>query len=197
MSIGKFVPVALMFGIFAFLYVYIGAVLGFILWISFFTWAMFFAAGPNYQLRVKRLPKNIIGALAGAVFAIVFIQFVPVLMGWGLSLPLTLGLLAGAAAFFILLLELTNWFEYAVAYFIGFAGYFAYAFGGGNAPGLKWGAYDPNSIVGNFVSFAVLMLVGYALGYITATLKRLILNAEGVPEVEHEQIFDVERRQQQ
>jgi len=170
MSISKFVPVALIFGFFAFLYVYIGAVLGIILWISFFTWAMFFAAGPNYQLRVKRLPKNIIGAM-------------------------TLGLLAGIAAFFILLLELTNWFEYAVAYFIGFAGYFAYAFGGGNAPGLQWGAYDPNNIVGNFVSFVVLLLVGYLLGYITATLRRWVLNVEGVPEVEHEQIFDVERRQ--
>ena len=192
MTFGKFLPVALMIGASAGLFVYVGALLGIVLWVPFFSWAMFFAVGPNHSVRMKRLPKDVVALVGGTAFAVAFIALIPVLTKMGLTFPVTGAILAFLAATIIVLLELTSLWEYAPGYFISFAGYFAYAFGAGTAA--KLGAYDSKNALMSFVYFSALLISGFILGVITSWLREAILNAEGVPIEQQQTVFDKEQK---
>ena len=187
MSFVKFLPVALMVGVTAAAYLFAGAQLGIVLWVPFLTWALFYATGPSHAMRMKRLSRNILGAVGGTFFAAVFILLIPVLTSWGLSFPVTVAVLGFFAGTLIILLELTSWLEYATAYFVAFAGYFAYAFGAGQA---QLGGYSPDNVALSVGSYILLLLLGYALGVITGWLRDVILSAAKVPMESRETVFD-------
>lgn len=180
MTIKKFIPVALMISLVAALYV-IGAnwLKVSALWAPFISWPLYFIAGA----KPSRLHKEVIG-LSGGVLAgyLVLLAVGPVsgAIGATLGLPLIVFLVA----FIIVMLELTDWFELAPAYFFAFAGYFAYFFGNfaGNATAFQ--AMFP---------FWGLLMAGLALGYLTALLRKKILEKEGVFGAAQDTVFDKEQ----
>lgn len=180
----KFLPVTINVGIWVFLWLWVGLKLELALWIPFVGWALWYSIGPTWALRTKRFPKNLIAAIGGTAYAVVFILLIPVFTDifGGFAIPV-LGFLAGMS---IVLLELTKWFEWAVGYFFAFAGYFAFAFAG-----------EAFGATGNYFQdvplYLVLILAGFGLGFITDTIRFKILRAEGLPtEAEMKTIFDKE-----
>jgi len=93
-------------------------------------------------------------------------------------------------AFLIVMLELTDWFELAPAYFFAFAGYFAYVFGG--FAGTMASSTDYAMAM---VPFFLLLMLGLGLGYITALLRKKILEKEGVYGQDQKTVFDKENNQ--
>lgn len=164
----KFLPVTLNVGIWVFIWLWVGLAYNLVLWIPFISWAMWYMVGPTWSVRKKRFHKNIIGALGGTLYAAVFIALIPAFSSvfGSFAIPV-LGFLAGMT---IVLLELTNWFEYATAYFFTFAGYFAFAFGG----------FASGAIFQDILYFLALILAGFLLGFITDTIRVYILKAEGL-----------------
>jgi hypothetical protein len=180
MPITKFLPVALMIGVVAGLWMIVSAKLSLVPWVPFISWALFFGAGAG---KFKRVPKEIIGLTGGVIAAVVLLYLLPVANGifgetWGLPF---LVFLAGTI---IVLLELTNWFELAPAYFYSFAGFFAYLFGGFAGTTTM----SPQLII----TFWVLLLIGTGLGILTGFLRGAILGAVGVPQDQRKTIFDKE-----
>ena len=180
LSTKKFFPVALMVGILAALYIIVGMKLNLILWVPFISWALFFIAGSKYS----RLPKEIIGLTGGLVFAALLLWLLPTFINlfganWGLPILVFL------VAFLIVMLEVTNWFELAPAYFFSFAGFFALLFGGSVPAQMTWG---------NIFTFWYLLMIGLGLGVITSFLRSRILDLLKVPLEERQTIFDKEKR---
>lgn len=179
-STKKFIPVAVMVGILAALFVFIGMKLNFILWVPFISWALFFIAGAKYS----RIHKEIIGLTGGLLFAAILLFLLPIFMkifGNVLALPILVFLVA----FLIVILELTDWFELAPAYFFSFAGYFALLFGG-SAPAQMTGQ--------NIFTFWYLLMLGLILGVITQFLRDGIFDFLKVPPEERQTVFDKEKK---
>lgn len=179
-SIGKFIPVAAMVGVLGALYVMVGTKLNFILWVPFISWALFFMAGAKYS----RLHKEIIGLTGGLFFAAVLLYLLPFfgeIFGANWSLPVLVFL----AVFFIVLLELTDWFELAPAYFFGFAGYFAVLFGGSATAQMSWG---------NIFSCWYLLMLGLGLGVLTQFFRNAIFDFLGVLPEQRQTVFDKEKK---
>lgn len=184
-SLGKFLPVTIHVGVWVFLWLWVGLTYSLILWLPFISWATWYAIGPTWELRKKRALKNVVGAFGGTIVAIVFIMLIPFFTSifGDFAIPV-LGFLAGM---FIVLLELTDLFEWALGYFYAFASYFAFAFAGA-----AFGATE--SHVTNFMIFFGHLLVGFVLGAITDIVRVKILKAEGLfTEGEQQTIFDKER----
>ncbi|MFH1714439.1 MAG: DUF1097 domain-containing protein [Candidatus Nealsonbacteria bacterium] len=181
MKFKAFLPVAIMIGVVAAVYVFVAQYLEIsALWVPFISWPLYFIAGA----KPSRLHKEIIGLTGGIIFGfLTLVVVVPMgnIFGAVLSLPLTVFL----AAIIIVLLELTDWFELAPAYFFSFAGYFAYLFGGFG------GAEATNASV--IPLFWVLLMVGLGLGYMTAFLRRKILENQGIFGADQKTVFDKER----
>lgn len=193
----KFLPVTINVGIWAFVWLWVGLQYGLVLWIPFISWSMWYIIGPTWTLRKKRFPKNLIGAISGTIYAIAFILLIPaateIFGPYGIP---ALGFLAGMT---IVLLELTNWFEYAMSYFFTFGGYFAYAFGGSFGAAGDYASIFQGSIGALFgytqdvVYFLALILAGFLLGFITDFFRYHILKAEGLgDESMQKTIFDKE-----
>jgi len=182
MSFKKFIPVSLMVAFFAALYILIAPYLKISsLWVPFISWPLYFIAGA----KPSRLHKEIFGLAGGTIFG-----FLTILVS-GILTPM-LGAYALAAtvfvvAFLIVTLELTDWFELAPAYFFAFAGYFAYVFGG--FAGVMSTSTDYALAM---IPFTLLLLLGLGLGYITALLRKKILEKEGVYGKDQETVFDKE-----
>lgn len=181
----KFLPVALMIGVAAGLVVYASSALSAsypwagVIWPIFIGWALYFMAGA----KVSRMHKYILGLTGGVVYGwlVLFVLgFFTNIFGATLALPIIVFL----AATSIVLLELTDWFELAPAYFFSFAAYFAFLFGGFGGEGVT------NTMAAFYVW--VLVMAGLAVGFITATLRKLILNVERVPFECQGTIFDKE-----
>jgi hypothetical protein len=137
-------------------------------------------AGAKYS----RLHKEIIGLTGGVVFAAVLLYLLPFfgkIFGASWSLPVLVFL----AVFLIVLLELTDWFELAPAYFFGFAGYFALLFGG-SAPA--------QMTSGNLFSYWYLLMLGLGLGVLTQFFRNAIFDILKVPPEQRETVFDKEKR---
>lgn len=180
MSFTKFFPVAVMVGILAAIWVIIGSKLALVLWVPFLSWALFFGAGGG---KFNRVPKEIIGLTGGLAAAAILVYFLPVVSSfvgasWGLPTLVFL------AATIIVLLELTNWFELAPAYFYSFAGFFAFLFGGFMGSEMNFTM---------IFTFWVLLLIGTGFGVATGFLRVVILNALGVSKEQQKTIFDKER----
>lgn len=180
MTISKFIPVAAAVGILAALWIIVGVKFGLVLWVPFLSWALFFGAGAG---KFSRVPKEVIGLLGGTLAAVLVVWLLPAFtqyLGGFWALP-ALVFLAGFA---IVMLELTNWFELAPAYFYSFAGFFAYLFGGFAGTTMM----NPQMIT----MFVLLLLAGTALGVISGFLRKAILNTLGVPPEQQKTIFDKE-----
>ncbi|MFH1462175.1 MAG: DUF1097 domain-containing protein [bacterium] len=183
MSFKKFLPVALMIAIVAAVYVIVVQYLKVsAIWVPFISWPLYFIAGA----KPSRLHKEIIGLTGGMFFGyLTLVVAAPMTNVFGavLGLPLTVFLVALT----IVLLELTDWFELAPAYFFAFAGYFAYLFGGFGGP--------EATNVSVMLPFWILLMVGLGLGYLTAALRKKILEKQGVYGTAQKTVFDKERPQ--
>jgi len=182
MPFSKFLPVAASVGMLAAVWVGIGSAYSLVLWVPFLSWALVFGAGAG---KISRVPKEVIGLVGGTVAAIIVVLLLPMVtsvVGGTLALPI-LVFLAGTS---IVLLELTNWFELAPAYFFSFAGYFAYLFGGF--------AGGSAVTVESTVMYLVLLLVGTGLGVATIMLRKFWLDMMKVPQDQRQTIFDRERK---
>ncbi len=159
---------------------------------------MWYVIGPTLHIRKKRFIENVIGALGGVVYAVVFLMLIPVLVGLfgSFTIPV-LGFLAGMT---IVLLELTRLFEVATSYFFTFAGYFAFVFAAGAFGAMgdygilfsgSYGAFA--SYVGDAFQYALLILVGFAIGFTTDTMRFWILSMQGLKdETQQKTVFDSE-----
>jgi hypothetical protein len=183
MSFTKLLPVAASVGILAALWVFIGNAFALVLWVPFLSWALVFGAGAG---KLSRVPKELIGLVGGTTTAIIVVLLLPVfteILGATFALP-ALVFLAGTI---IIMLELTNWFELAPAYFFSFAGYFAYLFGG----------FAGNSAVTmeSTIMYVVLLFVGTGLGVTTVLVRNLLFDIMKVPREERQTVFDKEKKQ--
>lgn len=175
-------PVAGSVGLLAALWVTIGSAYALVLWVPFLSWALVFGAGAG---KLSRIPKEIIGLVGGTLFGALVVYLLPTatsMVGATLGLP-ALVFLAGTI---IVLLELTNWFELAPAYFFSFAGFFAYLFGGF--------AGEAGMTVSSVAMYLALLLTGTGLGAATVLIRTFLLNAMKVPADQRQTIFDRERR---
>ncbi len=182
MTFTKFFPVALMIAVVAALFVLIAPMLGVSsLWVPFISWPLYFIAGA----KPSRLHKEILGLTGGMLAGFVTIFLLgPFASIFGATLALPMAILL--VAFVIVILELTDWFELAPAYFFAFAGYFAYVFGG-------FGGVSATPL-NAMPAFWALLMVGLALGYLTAFMRKKILEKGGLFGTAQETVFDKERQ---
>jgi len=179
MTIIQFLPVPIMVGILAMISVWGANAIGVPVWPLFITWALYFLAGSRFS----RVVKEVVGVTGGIAFGYATLWLAPKYAGvfgsvWGL--PLTVF----TVAFVIVLLEYTNWFELAPAYFFTFAGYFAYVFGMFGGPGTN----AENSLI----PFWLISLAGLGFGIVTAALRKKILEMEGIYGEAQKTVFDKE-----
>ena len=184
MTFKKFIPVSLMIAAVAAIYILVAPYLKISsLWVPFISWPLYFIAGA----KPSRLHKEIFGLAGGIILGFLTILvsgiLTPMLGGYALAATVFI------AAFIIVMLELTDWFELEPAYFFAFAGYFAYVFGG--FAGVMSTSADYALAM---VPFALLLLLGLGLGYITALLRKKILEKEGLYGKDQETVFDKENR---
>jgi hypothetical protein len=182
MTIGKFLPVAASVGALAALWVAIGSAQGWVLWVPFLSWALVFGAGAG---KLNRIPKEVIGLIGGTVAGALVVYLLPAFssfLGGTLALPVLI-FIAGTA---IVMLELTNWFELAPAYFFSFAGFFAYLFGGF--------AGEAGMTVSSLWMYTGLLLLGTCLGIATIFLRKFWLDLMKVPMDQRQTIFDKEKK---
>jgi len=181
LTISKFIPVAITIGALAAFSILLSAWAGYPVWPVFISWGLYFIAGA----KPSRLYKEVIGLTGGILFGFATLWAVPFfndIFGSALGLSLTVF----TAAFLIVMLELTDWFELSPAYFISFAGYFAYVFGN-FAPGL--------SPAEAMVPFWFLVMIGLAFGYASATIRKKVLENQGVFGTSQKTIFDKDKEQ--
>lgn len=184
MNFTKFLPVSIMVATFAAAWVLIGQYYSLALWVPFISWPLYFVYDPD-ATKLKRIPKEVVGLLGGIVFGYVTLWLAPQIgnfSGATWALPLTVFLVA----FSIVMLELTSLFELAPAYFFSYAGYFAYVFGG------FAGAYSLDVAFQAMLPYGALILVGLAIGLVTAYLRRVILQTEGLYGLAQKTVFDKE-----
>ena len=191
MTVKKFIPVSLMIAVIAALYVLVGPYLKIgglmlnVLWVPFISWPLYFIAGA----KPSRIHKEAFSLAGGVIFGFLTIWALPYsnnLFGSILGMPVVILFVA----FIIVMLELTDWFELAPAYFFAFAGYFAYVFGG-FAGTLK----DPGDYAYAMIPFYLTLMIGLLLGYVTAYLRKKILEKEGIFGAAQETVFDKEKPQ--
>src|SRR3990167_4621277 len=183
-TFGNYLPVALFVGVVAALVVYASSALGAsypwagAVWIVFISWALYFMAGA----KASRIHKYVLG-LVGGVFAawltLALVSFVTGIVGPTLGLPVTVFFIAVA----IILLELTDWFELAPAYFFAYASYFAFVFGG-------FGGDVSNGT--QAISVWAMLMAGLVGGWLTSTIRTAIFNVEQVPLEHRGTVFDRE-----
>lgn len=182
MTFKKFIPVSLMIAAVAAIYILAAPYLKISsLWVPFISWPLYFIAGA----KPSRLHKEIFGLAGGTIFGFltIFVSGALASMLGSYSLAATVFIVA----FIIVMLELTDWFELAPAYFFAFAGYFAYVFGGFD--GIMSTSTDYALAM---VPFFLLLLLGLGLGYVTALLRKKILEKEGLYGKDQETVFDKE-----
>lgn len=160
-------------------YLKVGAI-----WVPFISWPLYFAIGA----KPSRLHKEVFGLTGGIIFGyLTLFASGPIssVVGSTLGLPVTVFFVA----FIILILELTDWFELATAYFFAYAGYFAYVFGGFG------GEYSLSTAAKSMIPYWILLMVGLVLGVLTAASRKKILEKEGVYGAAQETIFDKEKKE--
>lgn len=182
MTFSKFFPVALMVALSAAVYVIAAQYLKVTaLWVPFISWPLYFVVGSKFS----RIHKQIIALTGGILFGYLTLLAVgPIsnIVGSNLGLPVTVFFVA----FIIVMLELTDLFELAPAYFFSYAGYFAYLFGGFAGQGVSNAAA--------MVPYWILLMVGLGLAVITAFLRTNILNMFGVRGEAQVTVFDKEKK---
>ena len=187
-SLSKWTPIALMVGVLAGGTVYLSGQVGPMwapagaVWVPFISWALYFIAGG----KVSRLHKYVLALVGGILYGWITIVIGNWLNG-AVGAAYGYAITVFAVATSIVLLELTDWFELAPAYFFGYAGYFAYVFG--HYPGSVAGQEDSFWIT---IPYIILTLFGLFLGWLTVTLKGIMLDKMGVPMDQRNTVFDKE-----
>lgn len=186
LTFSKFLPVPIMIGIVAAVWVWLTDVVtveGYplVAWVPFLSWALHFMAGA----KMSRVSKEAVGLTGGIVFA-VFALVAMMQLGSTLG-QFTMPVIVFFAAFFIVLLEWTDLFELAPAYFFSFAGYFAFLFGGFMGTEMN---------MQHIIWYWVLIMIGLGIGVLTAELRKWILSSQGVSEADQQTVFDREMRMQ-
>ncbi len=187
----KFFVVACFVGLFAALDVYfqnmISATPGMgwvgATWVVFIAWALYFISGA----KLTRIHKDFFALLGGLILAIATIKIGGALTEVWKGGPLeawAFPVVVFFDAVIIVMLELTDWFELAPAYFFGFAGFFGFYFG--NFDGQMSDPFTAG------MHHLILSVVGLILGLITATGRVKILLAMGVPLENQQTVFDKE-----
>ncbi len=191
MTFSKFFPVAFMVAVVAAVWIWVGQVYAVALWVPFISWAMYFVYDPA-ATKLNRIPKEIIGLTGGILLGYVTLWLNPILggvVGASFGLPLTVFLVA----FTIVMLELTDWFELAPAYFFAYAGYFAYVFGGfGGAILADYSNLLPVAVA-SLVPYWILILIGLGIGLFTAYARKVMLGRMGLYGSMQKTVFDKER----
>ncbi|MBI2021256.1 DUF1097 domain-containing protein [Candidatus Daviesbacteria bacterium] len=158
MKLTKFLPIPLIVGVLAFLWMVVSAQYNLLAWVAFITWGAYFLAGINTRSAVREAVSFTLGIIFGWVIVVVGTALTPSLGTY--AFPVTVGL----AGFTIVLLELVPWFDMAPGYFLGAAAFFA--------AGAK-----PE--VGTFMSVWVPGMLGLALGVLTGYLRGMVFSAGG------------------
>ena len=182
MTLKKFIPVSLMVAAFAAIYIFVAPYLKISsLWVPFISWPLYFIAGS----KPARLHKEIFSLAGGIIFGFLTIFFsgllTPILGNYALAATVFI------VAFLIVMLELTDWFELAPAYFFAFAGYFAYVFGG-----FAGKLATTTDYAMAMIPFFLLLMLGLGLGLVTASLRKKILEKEGLYGKDQQTVFDKE-----
>jgi len=152
------------------------------LWVPFISWPLYFLVGAK---PVSRVGKEIIGLIGGVLFGwLTIVAIAPVMTIFG---SYALPVIVFCVAFIILILELTNWFELATAYFFAYAAYFAYFFGG---VGGYYAAGQPAQAMWPVI---VLLMVGLFLGFFTANARKKLLEKAGLYGADQKTVFDKEK----
>ncbi|HEY4525169.1 MAG TPA: DUF1097 domain-containing protein [Candidatus Paceibacterota bacterium] len=183
-SFAKFLPVALMIGASAGLVVYLSATLSSsypwagAVWLIFISWALYFMAGAKAS-RMHKYALGLTGGIVAGWLTLAALSYVSSVVGSTWGLPVTVFFIATA----IVLLELTDWFELAPAYFFSYAAYFAFVFGG-------FGGDVSNGT--QAISVWAMLMAGLVVGWLTSTIRTAIFNVEQVPLEHRGTVFDRE-----
>jgi len=180
MTFTKFLPIPVIIGLLAAFSLFVANWFSVPVWAIFISWALYFIAGA----KPSRLPKEVIGLTGGIAFGYITLWAMPYftnVFGATFGLPATVFVVC----FVIVLLELTDWFELAPAYFFSFAGYFAYVFGNFGGVGLTT---PENSLW----PFWLATMIGLVFGYVSAYLRTTILEKEGIFGSAQNTVFDKE-----
>lgn len=156
MSISKFLPVPVIVGVAAFLFMVISAQLSLLAWVAFITWGGFFLSGISTKSAIRETIAFSLGVLLGVVIVLLGTNLTPLLGAY--AFPVVVGL----AAFVIVLLELVPWFDMAPMYFFGAAAFFA-----------AGGKTDLSTLTSLWVSGMVGLLLGIVVGYLRGQVFRL------------------------
>lgn len=158
MKIAQFLPVPIVVGILALLWMVFAAQFNLLAWVAFITWGGYFLSGVNSRGALREAISFNLGIVFGLAIVLV-----------GTMLTSSLGIFAfpvavGIAGFIIVFLELVPWFDLAPGYFLGAAAFFA----AGAKP-------DFATLIAVFVPG----LLGLGLGILTGYLRGMIFSFQG------------------
>ena len=183
MKIKQYFPVSVIAGIVASLYTGFAVFFGLnAIWVAFISWPMHLMAGG----KPKRLHKAVFGLTGGMILAWLMLLLSGPLTAF-FSLPVALGIIVFFFTIIIVMLELTEWFEMAGAYFLSFAGFLAYVFGGFGGP-----AAFTNPTVA-LLPYWLLLMLGLVLASIISFLRKVILEKQGIFGAAQQTVFDKEK----
>lgn len=154
----QFLPIPIMVGILAFVWMVVAAQFNLLPWVAFITWGAYFLAGINSRSALREAISFTLGIIFGWAIVLVGTALTPSLGTY--AFPAAVGL----AGFTIVLLELAPWFDMAPGYFLGAAAFFA--------AGAK-----PD--VATFIAVFIPGLLGLGLGILTGWLRGWVFSAQG------------------
>lgn len=154
----KFLPVPIMVGVLAGLWMVLAGQFNLLAWVAFITWGAYFLAGISSRSAIREAISFIAGIVFGMVIVLLGTYLTPSL--GTLAFPVAVAL----AGFTIVLLELVPWFDMAPGYFLGAAAFFA---AGAKADSAT------------FLAVLIPGLLGLALGVLTGYLRGMIFSYEG------------------
>lgn len=158
MKLSKFLPIPILIGIFAFIWMVAAARLNVLAWVGFITWGAYFLTSVNTRGALREAISFTVGIIFGALIVVVATNYLSPLGSF--AFPVAVGI----AGFVIVLLEMVPWFDMAPGYFLGAAAFFA--------AGAK-----PD--VATFSAVWIPGMLGLGLGIITAYLRGGIFKMEG------------------
>ena len=157
MNIGKFLPVPIIVGILAFLWMVISSQFHLLAWVAFITWGGYFLSGINSKGAVREAISFSLGVIFGIAIVLLGTYLTP---GLGMyAFPVAVGL----AGFAIVYLELVPWFDMAPGYFFGAAAFFA--------AGAK-----PDTAT--FIAIWIPAMLGLGFGILTGYLRSVVFKIE-------------------
>lgn len=154
----KFLPIPVVVGFLAFLWMVIASQFNLLAWVAFITWGAYFLAGISSRSAVREAVSFTLGIIFGWLIVFLGTMLTPVLGTY--AFPAVVAL----AGFTIVLLEMVPWFDMAPGYFFGAAAFFA----AGAKPEIA-----------TFMAVFIPGMLGLGLGILTGYLRGMIFKAQG------------------